>query len=53
MEFLNRILERPEWERPFVLLPVGYPAPDATLPDLARKSLEEIRVWNRDQDEPC
>jgi nitroreductase len=53
MEFLNRILARPEWERPFVLLPVGHPAADATVPDLARKSLEEIRVWNRDQDEPC
>jgi nitroreductase len=47
MEFLNRILGRPEWERPFVLLPVGYPAPDATVPDLARKPLEEICVWNR------
>ncbi len=47
MEFLNRILARPEWERPFVLLPVGYPAADATVPRLARKALEEIRVWNR------
>ena len=53
MEFLNRILARPEWERPFVLLPVGYPAPDATVPDLARKSLEEVRVWNRSPEEPC
>ncbi len=46
MEFLNRILDRPEWERPFVLIPVGYPAPDATVPDLVRKNLDEIRVWN-------
>jgi len=53
MEFLNRILARPEWERPFVLLPVGYPAADATVPDLARKPLEEIRVWNRNQEDPC
>ena len=53
MEFLNRILARPEWERPFVLLPVGYPAADATVPDLVRKSLEEIRVWNRNQEDPC
>lgn len=45
MEFLNRILDRPEWERPFVLLPVGYPAPDATVPDLRRKDLAEIAVW--------
>ncbi len=47
MEFLNRILGRPEWERPFVLLPVGYPAGDATVPDLQRKALAEIAVWNR------
>ena len=47
MEFLNRILDRPEWERPFVLLPVGYPAADATVPDLHRKPLEEILVWGR------
>jgi iodotyrosine deiodinase len=46
MEFLNRILHRPDHERPFVLLPVGYAAPHATVPDLRRKSLEEIRVWN-------
>lgn len=47
MDFLNEILGRPEWERPFVLLPVGYPAPEATVPDLRRKELEEIAVWNR------
>lgn len=47
MEFLNGILARPEWERPFVLLPVGYPARDATVPDLKRKELAEIAVWNR------
>jgi nitroreductase len=45
MEFLNGILGRPAWERPFVLIPVGYPAPDATVPDLRRKALEEISVW--------
>lgn len=46
MDFLNHLLHRPEHERPFVLLPVGYAAPDATVPDLRRKPLEEIRVWN-------
>jgi iodotyrosine deiodinase len=46
MEFLNRILDRPEHERPFVLLPVGFAAADATVPDLVRKSLDEIAVWN-------
>jgi len=44
MGFLGRILDRPRNERPYVLIPVGYPAPGATVPDLTRKSLEEIRV---------
>jgi iodotyrosine deiodinase len=47
MDFLNTILNRPDNERPFVLIPVGYPAEDATVPDIQRKSLEEIMVWNR------
>ncbi|MDT8322680.1 MAG: nitroreductase family protein [Bacteroidota bacterium] len=42
MGFLNRILERPRNEKPFVLLPVGYPAPDVRVPDIDRKQLEEI-----------
>ncbi len=46
MEFLRQILDRPENERPFALLPVGYPAADCEVPDLRRKSLEEIAVWN-------
>ncbi len=45
MGFLSRILERPANERPFVLLPVGYPADDARVPDLRRKSLDEIAVF--------
>jgi iodotyrosine deiodinase len=48
MDFLNTILNRPDNERPFVLIPVGYPAPDATVPDIQRKSLEQVLVWNRD-----
>lgn len=42
MGFLNRILSRPRNERPFVLLVVGYAAADARIPDISRKSLEEI-----------
>lgn len=42
MGFLNEILERPAWERPFLLLVVGHPAPDARVPSLARKALGEI-----------
>jgi nitroreductase len=46
MGFLTTILERPRSERPFVLFPVGYPADDATVPDLARKPLDEIAVFD-------
>jgi nitroreductase len=42
MGFLNRILGRPPYEKPFVLLVVGHPAKNALVPDVGRKSLEEI-----------
>lgn len=45
MGFLTEILERPEGERPFLLIPVGYPADDATVPDLPKKSLDDFTVW--------
>jgi len=45
MNFLADILKRPNNEKPFLLLPVGYPAPDATVPDLQRKPLEEVSVF--------
>ena len=41
MKFLNEILGRPKSERPFLLLVAGYPADDAQVPDIKRKSLEE------------
>ena len=41
MKFLNEILGRPKSERPFLLLVVGYPADDAEVPDIKRKSLQE------------
>jgi len=44
MGFLSEILGRPPNERAFLLIPVGYPAPDCTVPDIGRKSLDEIRV---------
>jgi nitroreductase len=44
MGFLGHLLGRPRNERAYVLLPVGYPAPDATVPDIRKKSLEEIRT---------
>jgi nitroreductase len=39
---VKEILERPENERPFLLVPVGYPAPGATTPTLVKKTLGEI-----------
>ena len=42
MGFLTTILQRPTHERPFVLLPVGYPADGCVVPDLRRKSLDEV-----------
>ncbi|MCC6723065.1 MAG: nitroreductase family protein [Saprospiraceae bacterium] len=45
MNFLQRILDRPDNERPYLLIPVGYPAEGATVPDLRRKTLEQVSVW--------
>ncbi len=42
MKFLQEILGRPKNEVPFVLIPVGYPADDAMVPDIGRKPLNEI-----------
>ncbi|CAN5498908.1 nitroreductase family protein [soil metagenome] len=42
MKFLQEILGRPKNEVPFVLIPVGYPAKEAKVPDIKRKPLEEI-----------
>ena len=45
MNFLNTILQRPENERPFLLLVVGYPAEDAVVPEISKKPLEAITTW--------
>lgn len=45
MGFLSRLLERPDNEKPMILFPVGYPTEDCTVPDLARKPLEDVSVW--------
>jgi nitroreductase len=44
MRFLGPILDRPAHERPYVVIPVGYPAADATVPALTRKPLAEVLV---------
>ncbi len=45
MNFLQKILGRPENERPFLLIPVGYPAREAMVPALKRKAREEVIQW--------
>ena len=45
MGFLREILGRPEHEHAMLVLPVGYPAEEAMVPDISRKSLEEISVF--------
>jgi iodotyrosine deiodinase len=45
MAFLNEILNRPKNERPFLLLVAGYPAEDAQVPVITKKSLEEIATF--------
>jgi iodotyrosine deiodinase len=45
MNFLQKILHRPENERPYLLLPVGYPANGAQVPNLERKGPDETIVY--------
>jgi nitroreductase len=45
MDFVRRVLSRPKNERPYLLIPVGYPAADGRVPDIRRKSLDEFVVW--------
>lgn len=42
MKFLNEILERPSNEKPFMLIVAGYPTDNVTVPDIERKSFDEI-----------
>jgi len=45
MGFLRDLLDRPVNERAMLVMPVGYPAVGAQVPDLSRKPLDEIAVW--------
>ncbi len=45
MNFLSKILNRPVNEKPFLLIPVGYAAEECWVPDIKRKSLDEISAW--------
>jgi nitroreductase len=45
MDFLNKILKRPDNERAMLILVVGYPAEDTRVPDISRKPLDEIATF--------
>jgi nitroreductase len=52
MTFLSQILGRNDNERPFVLIPIGYPKKDCQVPDLRRKKLDDVSVWIEPADSP-
>ena len=45
MGFLNKLLGRPANEKPYLILVVGYPAEDACVPEIGKKSLKEISTF--------
>lgn len=45
MDFLTKLLNRPANEKPFLLIPVGYPADEVQVPDIHRKIPENVLVW--------
>ena len=47
MGFLSKVLGRPENERPYLLIPIGYASPNCIIPDISRKPLDQIMVLNR------
>lgn len=48
MKFLTEVLKRPHYERPFLLIPVGYAAENCIVPDLQRKPLDKIMAVDRE-----
>lgn len=45
MNFLSQILERPSNEKPFLLIPIGYPAENCMVPKLTRKPENEVVTY--------
>jgi nitroreductase len=45
MAFLGTLLDRPAHEKAMLVIPVGYPAADAKVPDLQRKPLDDVLIW--------
>jgi nitroreductase len=52
MGFLRAILGRPANEKPYLLIPIGYPAADCTVPDIPKKPLSQALQWNAGCAEP-
>jgi nitroreductase len=48
MKFLGEILERPDHEEALLVMPVGYPDEAAMVPDIHRKTLDEIAIFHED-----
>ncbi|MEZ4224838.1 MAG: nitroreductase family protein [Polyangiaceae bacterium] len=46
MGFLRTLLRRPDNEKPYILFPIGFPAADARVPDLARKPLDQVAEFH-------
>jgi len=46
MRFLGELLGRPANEKPYILFPIGYPAEKVEVPDIQRKTLDEVTIWN-------
>jgi nitroreductase len=47
MQFLREICRRPENEKPILLIPLGYPAEDCTVPNIPKRPLSDVVQWNR------
>ncbi len=45
MNFLTKLLNRPENEKPYLLIPIGYPVAETMVPDIKRKEINEIAVF--------
>lgn len=45
MGFLNKLLDKPENEKAFLVIAVGYPADDATVPAIRKKNLDELATF--------
>jgi nitroreductase len=49
MAFLGKLLDRPRHEQAYVVMPIGHPASDCVVPDIQRKSLEQVAVFHTNE----